>query len=63
MTKVPRGRRKAEREEPKRQGVDWDLVERVLRCPLFRVVYLHGPPGVGKTWAAYHMHGNPRAAA
>ena len=59
MTKVPRGRRKAEREEPKRRGVDWDLVERVLRCPMFRVVYLHGPPGVGKTWAAYQMHGNP----
>lgn len=59
MTRSLRGKRKTEREPGRQRGVDWELVEKVIRSLLFRVIYLHGPPGVGKTWAAYHMHGNP----
>ena len=60
MPKTLRSKRKTEREAPPRpRGVDWPLVERVMGCALFRVIFLYGPPGVGKTWAAYHMHGNP----
>jgi MoxR-like ATPase len=40
-------------------GVDWKRVERILHCLLFRVLYLHGPPGIGKTWAAYHLAPSP----
>jgi MoxR-like ATPase len=40
-------------------GVDWGRVERILRCQLFRVLYLYGPPGIGKTWAAYHLAPSP----
>ena len=60
MTKKPRsGSRRAKAEVPARRGVDWAFVERVLQCTLLRVLYLHGPPGVGKTWAAYHLAPNP----
>jgi MoxR-like ATPase len=60
MTKKSRSRRRgAEAEAATRKGVDWAFVERVLHCSLLRVLYLHGPPGVGKTWAAYHLAPNP----
>ena len=32
--------------------VTWDLVQRVLACSCVRHVYLHGPPGIGKTYCA-----------
>jgi midasin (ATPase involved in ribosome maturation) len=34
--------------------VEWDLVERVLASEMLRCIYLHGPPGIGKTYCAYH---------
>jgi MoxR-like ATPase len=34
--------------------VGWDLVRRVLACGCVRHVYLHGPPGIGKTYCAIH---------
>lgn len=48
-----------ERSEKAREGraeraVSWPFVERCLATPLIRTVYFHGPPGVGKTWSAYH---------
>jgi len=35
--------------------VDWQLVEAVLSLDLVRVVYLFGPPGIGKTYSAFTM--------
>jgi len=34
---------------------DWGFTETVLRSPSVRTVYIWGPPGFGKTWAAYHV--------
>lgn len=34
---------------------DWGFHETVLRSPQVRTVYFWGPPGLGKTWAAYHV--------
>jgi len=34
---------------------DWGFHENVLRSPNVRTVYSWGPPGFGKTWAAYHV--------
>lgn len=33
--------------------VDWEFVERCLATQAIRTVYFHGPPGLGKTFAAY----------
>jgi hypothetical protein len=33
----------------------WPRIERALASPLLRVIYLWGPPGCGKTWAAYNL--------
>jgi nitric oxide reductase NorQ protein len=33
--------------------VTWELIERALACDLLGRIYLFGPPGVGKTYAAY----------
>ena len=33
--------------------VGWPLIERALSCELLGRIYLFGPPGVGKTYAAY----------
>jgi MoxR-like ATPase len=36
-------------------ATDWAFHERVLRSPSVRTAYLWGPPGLGKTFAAYHI--------
>jgi MoxR-like ATPase len=33
--------------------VDWPFLEKLLALSAIRTLYLHGPPGVGKTYAAY----------
>lgn len=37
-----------------RNGVDWAFVERCLASDRLRTIYLWGPPGTGKSYAAYH---------
>jgi MoxR-like ATPase len=32
----------------------WDLIEKILAFEHIRTLYLFGPPGVGKTFSAYH---------
>ena len=51
-TKDPKNRNKNTAHRTAR--VDWPLVERVLSTKLIRSVYLYGPPGIGKTYSAYH---------
>src|SRR5262245_49825947 len=46
-------------EAPSAFPMDWPFVERIIRSPNARTIYLWGPPGVGKTWVAYHC--NPAA--
>lgn len=43
--------------EPKKPApvTDWSFIERVLASPNVRTIYLWGPPGFGKTYAAYHV--------
>ncbi len=36
-------------------AVDWSLIETVLTIDGVRVVYLYGPPGIGKTYSAFTM--------
>jgi MoxR-like ATPase len=54
--------RRAARDKDKEAhvGTDWSFVERVLRSPHARTVYIYGPPGLGKTWAAMYL-GDHRA--
>lgn len=33
--------------------MNWHLISSVLESPVVRVIYLWGPPGVGKTYSAY----------
>ncbi len=40
--------------KPELQGDDWKFVEQVLASTCAHTVYLWGPPGVGKTYTAYH---------
>ena len=35
-------------------SADWDFVEEILASPLAHTLYLSGPPGIGKTYTAYH---------
>ncbi|MEM7410155.1 MAG: AAA family ATPase [Myxococcota bacterium] len=60
-TKELRGRKRdrTKAQAKAKPGVSWELVERVLQCSAFRVIFLFGPPGIGKTWCAMHQHGNP----
>ena len=41
--------------DPKENGpaTDWGFIEKVLRSPNVRTIYVWGPPGCGKTYAAY----------
>lgn len=49
-------RRKTDKKEDTTQRqVEWDFVEQLLSSSLIRTIYLHGPPGIGKTYAAYYM--------
>lgn len=41
--------------------IDWPLIERVLMCDAIRSTYLWGPPGIGKTYVAYHKGLNGRS--
>lgn len=43
--------------DPKDNGpaTDWGLIDKVLRSPSVRTIYMWGPPGCGKTYAAYHV--------
>jgi MoxR-like ATPase len=34
--------------------IDWQVVEQVLASRALDRIYLWGPPGIGKTWCAYH---------
>lgn len=34
--------------------LDWAFVETLLSSAVIRTAYLYGPPGIGKTYAAYH---------
>jgi MoxR-like ATPase len=44
----------AKRNESRSERVDWTLVERTLSSEQLARIYLFGPPGIGKTFAAYH---------
>lgn len=37
--------------------MNWNLISATLEAPFVRIMYLHGPPGVGKTYAAYKYGG------
>ena len=41
--------------EVRSTAFSWELVERVLGCVALTRIYVWGPPGVGKTFAAYHQ--------
>lgn len=47
--------RRSPREKEPGPGTDWGFIERVLRSPTVRTAYLWGRPGMGKTYAAYHV--------
>jgi MoxR-like ATPase len=51
-----RPRKQAASSESRSARPDWALVIRTLASLLIDRIYLFGPPGVGKTWCAYH-HG------
>ncbi len=41
-------------------AADWAFVEELLASPLAHTLYLSGPPGIGKTYTAYHFGLNGR---
>lgn len=51
-----RNRKTAASTESRTAHVAWALVIRALASVAIHRIYLFGPPGVGKTWCAYH-HG------
>ena len=40
---------------------DWALIDKCLASEAISTIYFHGPPGIGKTYCAYH-HGAERLA-
>ena len=38
---------------------DWEFIHRILHSPAIRTVYIYGPPGIGKTYSAYHEGRDP----
>ncbi|MHC4126859.1 MAG: AAA family ATPase [Planctomycetota bacterium] len=46
--------RKKKQETVTATATDWALIHALMACDLVRTVYLWGPPGIGKTYAAYH---------
>jgi hypothetical protein len=57
MTAAPRQPARSARTErdPGLVSTDWGFIEKVLRSPNVRTVYLWGPPGLGKTHSAFHV--------
>lgn len=51
MTKPDKDKDKKNAAPP---ATDWPFVENILQSELVRTVYLYGPPGIGKTYSAYH---------
>jgi MoxR-like ATPase len=54
MTEKEKGKASGRRSDERSAQVDWALVERALACELLGRIYLYGPPGIGKTFVAYH---------
>jgi len=52
MTIPPRRTRDPKEHDP---ATDWGFIESVLRSSHVRTIYIWGPPGFGKTYAAYHV--------
>ena len=50
---MARKTRKPENENPTPR-ITWELVEKLLASSAVDRIYLWGPPGIGKTWVAYH---------
>ncbi len=50
----PKRLRKPAESESRTARIDWPLVEQVLASEIVNRVYLFGPPGIGKTFVAYH---------
>jgi midasin (ATPase involved in ribosome maturation) len=55
----PKKSRKPESESRPAQ-LGWEAAEVLVACPVVVRLYLWGPPGVGKTWFAYHRGGTER---
>jgi MoxR-like ATPase len=51
---MPETSKKSDQPERRNEATNWKLVEEVLRSPGVRTAYLHGPPGIGKTYCAFH---------
>ena len=49
---IPTRRSNRESKDP---ATDWSFIECVLRSKKVRTIYLWGPPGLGKTYAAYRI--------
>jgi len=50
---VEKAKSKTTKTECKTDTIDWELIERVLGSDAANRIYLYGPAGVGKTYAAY----------
>jgi len=55
MTHSPRRTARTDDKAAAAPATDWSFHELVLRSPHVRTLYLWGPPGCGKTHAAYHV--------
>src|SRR5574339_225733 len=52
LSKSPSPKKKARKKMQKMTC--WELIEKLLESESVRSLYLYGPPGVGKTYSAYH---------